>query len=428
MNNNNHYTSQNITVTIPTLEMQNGSKGKLYIAYFVEVKKDGDLWRVPRRFQDFRALHKLLKRTYPSVAKDLPDLPSRGLIRAFSNKFDPKFTLERRQQLEAYICKVLEQLDVEDCAEIDDFFEYSEHMIYFSINKLGALDGVQDIIENLKHVSENDRQVAAFHILKNEDDVDDEVGNYSGDDSEERLRRGSLMRRNNSTEIEGVLEETAKKIRLTMEHMDSMREDMQAGIHTKSTVLEMLKSQLEAEQDKTRILRVSQAKDRSLSESKLQEVRIRIKRLQSEKKLLVGEIKSLKKKSIELTQDKERYKNEYAKQSNAMYELEQNIKKERNNHLNEFNKNESERMINNVKLWIDRLQNMKNMADLQSTHSNVDEVKNLQLYINDVNQWKTNGVKLKSNVHELLGQKLEELLNDNFNIRSSLYNERLKML
>ena len=36
-----------------------------------------------------------------------------------------------------------------------------------------------------------------------------------------------------------VLEDTAKKIRLTMEHMDSMREDMQAGIHTKTTVLEM---------------------------------------------------------------------------------------------------------------------------------------------------------------------------------------------
>ena len=40
-------------------------------------------------------------------------------------------------------------------------------MIYFSINKLVALDGVQDIIENLKHVSETHTQVAAFHNVNN---------------------------------------------------------------------------------------------------------------------------------------------------------------------------------------------------------------------------------------------------------------------
>ena len=61
-----------------------------------------------------------------------------------------------------------------------------------------------------------------------------------------------------------------------------MREDMQAGIHTKTTVLEMLKSQLEAEQDKSLIMRVSQTKDRNVSETKLQEVQVRIKRLQTE--------------------------------------------------------------------------------------------------------------------------------------------------
>jgi len=111
-----------------------------------------------------------------------------------------------------------------------------------------------------------------------------------------------------------------------------------------------------------------------------------------------------------------------------MYELDQNIKNERKTQLDYFNKNESDRMINDVKLWIDRLQNMKNMADLQSTYSNVDEAKHLRLYINNVNQWKTNGVTLKSNAHPLFRHKLEERINDNFNIRSSLYNERLKML
>ena len=453
-----YYSSRNdIKVTIPTLEMQNdGPKSKLYIAYFVEVNKDNDVWRVPRRFQDFRTLHKILKSQYPSVAKDLPALPSRGLKGAFSNKFDPKFTLERRQLLEVYICQVLDQLNVENCAEIDDFLEYSEHMIYFSINKLGALDGVQDIIENLKHVSETHTQVAAFHNvnnnntmssnMNNDDEYDDGMTNINNDHDNDnnnnnnvnndnnntttgRLRKGSLMRRNNSSEIESVLEDTAKKIRLTMEHMDSMREDMQAGIHTKTTVLEMLKSQLEAEQDKSRIMRVSQTKDRNVSETKLQEVQVRIKRLQTEKKLLVGEIKSLKKKSIQLLQDKERYKNDYVNKSKEMNTLEHNIKKDRKNNSSNFNKTESERMILNIKSWIDRLKSMKNIKDLQSTYSNVDEVNQLQLYTNNINQWIANGLNLKTNnAHELLGQKLEDLLGDNLNIRTSLYNERLKMV
>ena len=40
-------------------------------------------------------------------------------------------------------------------------------------------------------------------------------------------KRSSFLGRNNSTEIEEVLENTAKKIRMTMERMDSMREDIQ---------------------------------------------------------------------------------------------------------------------------------------------------------------------------------------------------------
>ena len=72
---------------------------------------------------------------------------------------------------------------------------------------------------------------------------------------------------------------------------------------------------------------------------------------------------------------------------------------------------------------------MKNIKDLQSTYSNVDEVNQLQLYTNNINQWIANGFNLKTNnAHELLGQKLEDLLGDNLNIRTSLYNERLKMV
>ena len=56
---------------------------------------------------------------------------------------------------------------------------------------------------------------------------------------------------------------------MTMERMDSMREDMQAGINTKVSVLEMLRNKLESEQDTSRMIRVSQTNDRSSGENKL---------------------------------------------------------------------------------------------------------------------------------------------------------------
>ena len=76
--------------------------------------------------------------------------------------------------------KDFEQLNVEDCAELDDFGKYSEHMIYFGIDKLASLDGVQDIVETLKHVSENDKQVAAFYSPEQDND---DTGNGTVDDT-----------------------------------------------------------------------------------------------------------------------------------------------------------------------------------------------------------------------------------------------------
>ena len=425
-----------ISVTIPTLEMQSEKNSKLYIAYFVEIRKDSDVWRVPRRFQDFRLLDKLLKANYRSIAKKLPDLPSRGFKRAFSNKFDPKFTLERRQLLEQYICQVFEQLNVEDCAELDDFVEYSEHMIYFSIDKLASLDGVQDIVETLKHVSENDKQVAAFYSPEQGKDagnstVDDTntggdvditegLGNKDEVEKDVQCKRSSFLGRNNSTEIEEVLENTAKKIRMTMERMDSMREDMQAGINTKVSVLEMLRNKLESEQDTSRMIRVSQTNDRSSSENKLKEVQIRIKRLQTEKKLLVGEIKSLKKRAADLVRDKEQYKATYGDRTEMMRNLEETIKNDRKTNSKTFDKHESDKLINDLRSWVEQLKRLDETAASASTVE-------IQKCLDNIMGWKGSGIQLDNGSHKVLSQKLEELLNDNLNIRSSVYKEIIKV-
>ena len=410
-----------ISVTIPTLEMQSEKNSKLYIAYFVEIRKDSDVWRVPRRFQDFRLLDRLLKANYRSIAKKLPDLPSRGFKRAFSNKFDPKFTLERRQLLEQYICQVFEQLNVEDCAELDDFVEYSEHMIYFSIDKLASLDGVQDIVETLKHVSENDKQVAAFYSPEQDDDA----GNSTVDDTNEvekdvQRKRNAFLGHRNSTEIEEVLENTAKKIRMTMERMDSMREDMQAGINTKVSVLEMLRNKLESEQDTSRMIRVSQTNDRSSSENKLKEVQIRIKRLQTEKKLLVGEIKSLKKRAADLVRDKEQYKATYGDRTEMMRNLEETIKNDRKTNSKTFDKQESDKLINDLRSWVEQLKRLDETAASASTVE-------IQKCLDNIARWKGSGIQLDNGSHKVLSQKLEELLNDNLNIRSSVYKEIIKV-
>ena len=236
-------------------------------------------------------------------------------------------------------------------------------MIYFSIDKLASLDGVQDIGETLKHVSENDKQVAAFYSPEQSGDA----GNSTVDDTnteveikmfgQQRRKRNAFLGRNNSTEIEEVLENTAKKIRMTMERMDSMREDMQAGINTKVSVLEMLRNKLESEQDTSRMIRVCQTNDRSSDENKLKEVQIRIKRLQTEKKLLVGEIKSLKKRAADL-EDKEQYKATYGDRTEMMRNLEETINNDRKANSKTFDKHESDKLINDVRSWVEQLKRL----------------------------------------------------------------------
>ena len=126
--------SKGVAVSIPTLEMKSSrdikNKEVLYVAYTIEVQRGEDSWRIPRRFQDFRSLHKGLSESYK--VKDFPELPTRGIMRFGKSKFDPKFTLERRGLLEVFLQTAVMRFGVEDCAELDDFLEYSEHMIFFS--------------------------------------------------------------------------------------------------------------------------------------------------------------------------------------------------------------------------------------------------------------------------------------------------------
>ena len=207
---------------------------------------------------------------------------------------------------------------------------------------------------------------------------------------------------------------------MTMERMDSMREDMQAGINTKVSVLEMLRNKLESEQDTSRMIRVSQTNDRSSSENKLKEVQIRIKRLQTEKKLLVGEIKSLKKRAADLVRDKEQYKATYGDRTEMMRNLEETIKNDRKTNSKTFDKQESDKLINDLRSWVEQLKRLDETAASASTVE-------IQKCLDNIARWKGSGIQLDNGSHKVLSQKLEELLNDNLNIRSSVYKEIIKV-
>ena len=171
---------------------------------------------------------------------------------------------------------------------------------------------------------------------------------------------------------------------MTMERMDSMREDMQAGINTKVSVLEMLRNKLESEQDTSRMIRVSQTNDRSSSENKLKEVQIRIKRLQTEKKLLVGEIKSLKKRGADLIRDKEKYKATYGDRTEMMRNLEETINNDRKANSKTFDKHESDKLIKDVRSWLEQLKVLDETAASASTVE-------IQKCLDNIMGWKGSG-------------------------------------
>ena len=195
---------------------------------------------------------------------------------------------------------------------------------------------------------------------------------------------------------------------------------MQAGINTKVSVLEMLRNKLESEQDTSRMIRVSQTNDRSSSENKLKEVQIRIKRLQTEKKLLVGEIKSLKKRGADLIRDKEKYKATYGDRTEMMRNLEETINNDRKANSKTFDKHESDKLIKDVRSWVEQLKVLDETAASASTVE-------IQKCLDNIARWKGSGIQLDNGSHKVLSQKLEELLNDNLNIRSSVYKEIIKV-
>jgi hypothetical protein len=306
---------------------------------------------------------------------------------------------------------------------------------YNRIDKLAAIDGMQDIISNLKHISETDMQVAAFKSHS-----DGSVGEGSGTNAEQgapgedratskqyQLRRS----RTNSVVIENVLEQTAKELRVTIHRMDSMREDMIAGINAKSTVVEMLKKQLEDEQVRSKKIRMKQDSERGIIQKKLEELQSHTKKLQREKKLLVADVKLSNQKLEALEAEREHSKRLYESKINDYNALEAALKKENDDSSNQSVKEGSDATKTLAKGTIERLHSLPEFK-FPSTLDAPEEVKQLEEAIEYIKSWKSAGVRITENndgtVHAPMVKKLEDLITDNLNLRNALYQERLSCL
>ena len=129
---------------------------------------------------------------------------------------------------------------------------------------------------------------------------------------------------------------------------------------------------------------------------------------------------NLKKKAADLIRDKEKYKATYGDRTEMMRNLEETINNDRKANSKTFDKHESDKLIKDVRSWVEQLKVLDETAASASTVE-------IQKCLDNIMGWKGSGIQLDNGSHKVLSQKLQELLNDNLNIRSSVYKEIIKV-
>lgn len=139
------------------------AKPKAYIVYTMEVQaslgKEGKVWLLERRYSEFDALHRALKRqniTYSSVIK-LP--PKRYINIPGHHSMDSAFVARRRERLQAYIDVVLALPEMKNLPAIGQFFATNA-----------------DAVEELNRVMKTRSREHPFSAQIIDEDVQDENG------------------------------------------------------------------------------------------------------------------------------------------------------------------------------------------------------------------------------------------------------------
>lgn len=95
----------------------------------IENKATGDCWYVFRRYTDFVRLCNRLKNSHPQIVKHLPRK------RWLKNNFDPVFLEERVNGLQTLVNAILNETELINNPEIQDFFCLNEPPIYSETNE-----------------------------------------------------------------------------------------------------------------------------------------------------------------------------------------------------------------------------------------------------------------------------------------------------
>ena len=318
-----------LSVTIPTLNMRNsaaeGRKEKLYVAYIIEVTNGSVQWRLARRFSEFYTLHAMLRKYCKTIASVLPKLPSKRLKVGMS-KFDPKYTLERREKLELYITALVQAIDgeVDGNDIIDDFLEYTEHMILASVTALRNLPSLMSLPQSTKIADmlqstmkkNHQRHFSSGSALNNGGNHDDDGDSTDDEAPASALPSAREFARQNSTdekEIATALQEMCASLDVQLFQVESLKEDLQANIESQESTLSVLKSDLQSKRIATQALQEETSQFEQCYGDTLQGLRSKKSRMTAEKKVLVTEIKSLQQQVKTVDSDTTQYKSDYAK-------------------------------------------------------------------------------------------------------------------
>ena len=84
-----------LSFTIEHTSLGRDARGNVYTAYRVVTLLQGQEWAVSKRFNDFRALHELMKVHLPELPSNFPLWPN------IFNRFDPAVILSRNPSLDS---------------------------------------------------------------------------------------------------------------------------------------------------------------------------------------------------------------------------------------------------------------------------------------------------------------------------------------
>ena len=93
-----------LSFTIEHTSLERDARGNVYTAYRVVTLHQGQEWAVSKRFNDFRALHELMKVHLPELPSNFPLWPN------VFNRFDPAVIEERKVGLQRYLSDLVGQL------------------------------------------------------------------------------------------------------------------------------------------------------------------------------------------------------------------------------------------------------------------------------------------------------------------------------